>query len=87
MFKTCSLFLFFSTNERKIYVDEELWEVKFSLLMNDVGKDIPSVDGRMLVRGSNIFDILEKAQDRFKNFGFDYATIHGADHGFKKKGE
>ena len=68
-------------------MDEALWVVKFSLFMNDVGKDVPSVRGDMLVRGSDIFKVLEEAQDRLKNFGFDQAVIDGADHGFKKKGE
>ena len=68
-------------------MDEELWVVKFSLFMNDVGKDVPSVRGDMLVRGSDIFKVLEEAQDRLKNFGFDQVVINGADHGFKKKGE
>lgn len=67
----------------------ELWSVKFSLMMQDViGSSTPSVDGEMLVRGHDIFDVLEKARGRLSKFGYDGLIIHGASRcGLKKKGE
>lgn len=66
----------------------ELWNVEFSLLMRDVVKsDTPSVDGEMLVRGLDIFDVLEKAKKRLAGFGYDNVIIHSASRfGFNKKG-
>lgn len=66
----------------------ELWTVKFSLTMQDViGSSTPSVDGEMLVRGYDIFDVLEKARGRLGKFGYDGLVIHGASScGFEKKG-
>lgn len=66
----------------------ELWTVEFSLMMQDVGSSTPSVDGEMLVRGHDIFDVLEKAKDRLGKFNYDGIIIHGASRcGFEKKGE
>jgi len=57
----------------------EFWTVEFSLLMQDVIKsDTPSVDGEMLIRGSNIFEVLEKAKRRLFGFDYDRVIIHGA---------
>ena len=65
----------------------ELWTVEFSLMMQDVGSSTPSVDGEMLVRGHDIFDVLEKAKDRLDKFNYDGVIIHGASRcGFEKKG-
>ena len=66
----------------------ELWTVEFSLIMRDYGDCTPSIDGEMLVRGHDIFDVLEKAKDRLNTFGFDHVNIHGASRcGLEKKGE
>lgn len=67
---------------------DELWTVEFGLLMRDVvDSDTPSVDGEMLVRGYDIFDVLEKAKKRLEGFGYDGVIIHGASScGFDKKG-
>ena len=57
----------------------ELWAVEFSLMMRDViGNDTPSIDGEILVRGRDIFVVLEKAKNRLKTFGYDGLIIHGA---------
>ena len=66
----------------------ELWTVEFSLTMQDVvGSNTPSVDGEMLVRGYDIFDVLEKANNRLGKFNSDGVIIHGASrYGFEKKG-
>ena len=68
-------------------MDEELWSVEFNLCMNDVESSVPSIDGEMLVRGKDIFEVLEKAREQLKKFGFDHFAIHGADHGLIRKGE
>ena len=67
----------------------ELWAVEFSLVMGEVlGNDIPSIDGEMVIRGTDIFDVLQKATDRLNTFGFNNVIIHGANRsGFEKKGE
>lgn len=65
----------------------ELWTVEFSLMMKDLEICTPSVDGELLVRGTDIFDVLAKARERLNTFGFDHMTIHGANRcGFEKKG-
>lgn len=65
----------------------ELWTVEFSLMMQDVGSSTPSIDGEMLVRGHDIFDVLEKAKDRLGKFNYDGIIIHGASRcGLEKKG-
>lgn len=66
----------------------ELWTVEFSLTMQDVvGSSTPSVDGEILVRGHDIFDVLEKARGRLSKFGYDGLVIHGASRcGLEKKG-
>ena len=66
----------------------ELWTVEFSLMMEDVAEsNTPSVDGEMLVRGHDIFDVLERAKDRLNKFGYDGFFIHGASRcGLEKKG-
>ena len=57
----------------------ELWTVEFSLMMQDiVGSSTPSVDGKMLVRGHDVFDVLEKANNRLGKFNYDSVIIHGA---------
>lgn len=67
----------------------ELWTVEFSLTMRDVvGDNTPSIDGEIVVRGYDIFDVLDKARDRLSKFGYDGVVIHGANRsGFEKKGE
>ena len=67
----------------------ELWTVEFSLTMQDVAESsTPSVDGEMLVRGYDIFDVLEKAKNRLCKFNYDGVIIHGASRcGLGKKGE
>ena len=66
---------------------EELWTVEFNLMVNDLESFTPSIDGEMLVRGTDIFDVLEKARGRLSKFGFDQVTIHGANRsGFDRKG-
>lgn len=67
---------------------DELWTVEFNLLMRDIVKsDTPSVNGEMLVRGHDIFDVLEKAKKWLAGFGYDNVIIHGASRcGFDKKG-
>lgn len=67
----------------------ELWTVEFSLMMQNVAESsTPSVDGEMLVRGHDIFDVLEKARGRLSKFGYDGLIIHGASRcGLEKKGE
>ena len=66
----------------------EFWTVEFSLLMQDVIKsDTPSVDGEMLIRGSNIFEVLEKAKRRLFGFDYDRVIIHAVwRDGFEKGG-
>ena len=69
---------------------EELWTVEFSLSMNDIEKDVPNIDGEMLVRGNDIFDVLDKAEEQLKKFGFDHYVVHGANREgyiFRKKKE
>lgn len=60
----------------------ELWTVEFTLMANDVIYDgEPSLDGKMLVRGDDIHQVLKKATDRLNaycNIGYDILTIHGA---------
>ena len=57
----------------------ELWSVEFSLVMdNIVDTDTPSVDGELVVRGTDIFDVLKKAKNRLHTFGYDHVIIHGA---------
>ena len=67
----------------------ELCTVEFSLTMQDLIENCtPSVDGVIVVRGHDIFDVLEKADKRLKTFGYDSVIIHGASRdGFEKKGE
>lgn len=68
----------------------ELWTVEFSLIMQDVtDSDTPSIDGEMLVRGRDIFEVLEKATNKLSAFGYDGQIIHGANRSnFEKtKGE
>ena len=65
----------------------ELWTVEFSLTMINFDDCTPSVDGEMLVRGTDIFDVLEKAKNRLNTFGFDHVVIHGANLCGFKKGE
>lgn len=58
---------------------DELWAVEFSLMMRDViSNDNPSIDGEILVRGRDIFDVLEKAKKKLSTFGYDCLVIHGA---------
>lgn len=67
---------------------DELWAVEFNLSMRDIDSYTPSVDGEIVVRGTDIFDVLEKAKGRLNMFGFDYLVIHGANRcGFEKKGD
>lgn len=68
---------------------KELWSVEFSLVMRDViENDTPSIDGEIVVRGYDIFDVLDKARDRLSKFGYDSVVIHGANRsGYEKKGE
>ena len=57
----------------------ELWAVEFSLMMQDVVvNDTPSIDGEILVRGNSIFNVLEKAKNKLRTFGYDRLIIHGA---------
>ena len=67
---------------------KELWSVEFSLISRDViESDTPSIDGEIVVRGCDIFDVLDKAEKRLKTFGYDGVIIHGANRsGFEKKG-
>ena len=67
----------------------ELWSVEFSLVSRGVTEsDTPSIDGEIVVRGYDIFDVLDKADKRLKTFGYDGVIIHGANRsGFEKKGE
>ena len=67
---------------------DELWEVEFSLMMKLVEHCTPSLDGELLVRGTDIFDVLDKAKDKLNTFGFDFVTIHGANRcGLERKNE
>ena len=66
----------------------ELWSVEFSLVMQDVvDSDTPSIDGEMLVRGRDIFEVLEKATNKLSSFGYDGFIIHGANRNNFEKNE
>lgn len=60
----------------------ELWMVNFHAEMSDIEKDVPVLDGKLLVNGTDIFEVLEKARDKIKEFGFDRMVINGVDHDF-----
>lgn len=57
---------------------DELWTVEFSLTMIDFGCSTPGASGELFVRGTDIFDVLEKAKNRLAVFGFDHMNICGA---------
>lgn len=58
---------------------DDWWNVDFSLTACDVIDEcVPRIDGRMTVLGTDIFDVLEKAREKLKIFGFDNITLHGA---------
>lgn len=58
----------------------ELWFVNFHAEMSDLEKDVPALDGKLVVRGTDIFEALEKARNRIKEFGFDRMVINSVDH-------
>ena len=67
---------------------DELWIVKFCLMMRDVGHCTPSLDGELFVRGADIFDVLDKAKNKLNTFGFDHVIVHGANcYSFKRNNE
>ena len=57
---------------------DELWEVEFHVSMENLGCPTPGLDGELIVRGTDIFDVLEKAKARISSFGFDHMTINCA---------
>lgn len=66
----------------------ELWTVEFHLCMRDFNNDTPALDGELIVRGNDIFDVLDKAKNRLAELGFDYIEINRADRtDYEKKGE
>lgn len=67
---------------------DELWRVEFSLTMDSPEDVTPGIDGEILIRGSDIFDVLAKARKRLSTFGYDHVILHGANRsGYEKKGE
>lgn len=69
---------------------DELWEVEFHAAMKDCEHPTPGLDGELIVRGTDIFDVLEKAKAQISRFGFDHITINCATrYGFERetKGE
>lgn len=67
----------------------ELWLVEFSLVMKDITEktSTPGIDGEVIVRGYDIFDVLDKARSKLNTFGFDDVIIHSAHRGgYDKKG-
>ena len=67
---------------------DELWTVEFCLTMQDIEDPTPSVDGELIVRGHDIFKVLDIAKARLGEFGFDHIVINCATRcGFEKKGE
>ena len=62
----------------------ELWLVEFRLVMKDIKETCtPCIDGEVVVRGYDIFDVLDKARSKLNTFGFDDVIIHS---GYNKKG-
>ena len=57
---------------------EEIWAVDFSLEMEDITEGCPDLTGTLFVWGHDIFDVLEKAREKLKSFGFDRIVIKGA---------
>ena len=58
--------------------NEEMWAVDFSLEMEDVTEGCPVLTGTLCVWGHDIFNVLEKATEKLKSFGFDRIIITGA---------
>lgn len=66
-------------------MNELWWTVEFTLMMSNTEDLAPCIDGEMTIRGTDIFDVLDKASDRLKNFGYDRYVVHKV-YG-KEKGE
>ena len=60
-------------------MNDDYWSVSFQLIMDDITKsECPCITGDIVVRGKNIFEVLQTANIKLKSFGYDRTIIDKA---------